>query len=626
MTGIMRIFGRFIGVAVSAALALAATCSTSEVAVNPDPGGGSETWGMRGILVDMDSEFVEGAVVELYADTAGAAAVIAVDTTDTAGEYRFDTTDLVSGTVYNLAADFDKGALVAFIENIPYAGDTITVGVDTMKAPGAVAGVALLVDTNHAGILCYIPGTSYAGFTNDTGGFVIRGVPEGTYRVYYDNDGYARGIDTGVVVTSGDTTVLAAQQLAPDPSGAPPAPQHVSAVFDSLDGTVWITWNSVAVSDLDGYQVYIDTGNTPGEFRISPPLVIDTFFVDTTRIYSGDTAVVLAYKVRAVDQSNNASAFSDTAQVLAASRPGPDSWLSAQSMPTARRFLSAVAFGDRIYALGGELGKFTGTGFRSEAVRTVEVFDPLDGTWTGGDSLTTARYAACATVADSTVYVLGGGNYRAEFRCIEALDRSTGAWDSIAALPAPCQGAACATVGNKIYVIGGLRNTGSAYEVSPEILEFDPATGEWNQKASLGAARCFHQAVATGDSIVVMGGLDENSSSLLASVEVYVPREDRVVDAAPMHAPRCNFAAAAVRGRVFVFGGFGSLVDPDSVLAGVEGYTPTTDTWETRKAMTRARHGMAAAAWKDRVYLIGGTHEGYGGPLEETDVVEIYVP
>jgi N-acetylneuraminic acid mutarotase len=115
----------------------------------------------------------------------------------------------------------------------------------------------------------------------------------------------------------------------------------------------------------------------------------------------------------------------------------------------------------------------------------------------------------------------------------------------------------------------------------------------------------------------------------LKTVEIYDPSTDKVSPAGDMNRPRYNFAAAAVNGKVYVFGGFGSSVDSNSVLASVEQYDPSTNTWTEKRTMVQGRHTTAAAAWKGRIYVLGGTTKGRsagGWLIDQSNSVEIYTP
>lgn len=54
-----------------------------------------------------------------------------------------------------------------------------------------------------------------------------------------------------------------------------------------------------------------------------------------------------------------------------------------------------------------------------------------------------------------------------------------------------------------------------------------------------------------------------------------------------------------------------------------EVYDPITDRWTSLPELPTARHGLAAAAIGDRIYVIAGGPEA---GLAQTDVVEVYTP
>jgi N-acetylneuraminic acid mutarotase len=72
-----------------------------------------------------------------------------------------------------------------------------------------------------------------------------------------------------------------------------------------------------------------------------------------------------------------------------------------------------------------------------------------------------------------------------------------------------------------------------------------------------------------------------------------------------------------VDGRIHTFGG----ERRDGVFANHEVYDPSHDAWSVAAPMPTARHGLAAVAVGDRIFVIGG------GPKEgsaQTNVVEVW--
>jgi Kelch motif protein/kelch motif-containing protein len=68
-------------------------------------------------------------------------------------------------------------------------------------------------------------------------------------------------------------------------------------------------------------------------------------------------------------------------------------------------------------------------------------------------------------------------------------------------------------------------------------------------------------------------------------------------------APRQEVAVAAWRDRVWVIGGFGESAEP---VTTVETYDPALAIWETRAPLPVALHHAAAAVVGDRLFVIGG--------------------
>jgi len=75
---------------------------------------------------------------------------------------------------------------------------------------------------------------------------------------------------------------------------------------------------------------------------------------------------------------------------------------------------------------------------------------------------------------------------------------------------------------------------------------------------------------------------------------------------AAMPTPRQEIAAAALRGHVWVIGGFGSTGEP---VATVESYDPASNTWTARPPVPEAVHHAAAVTIDERLFVLGG----YGG-------------
>ncbi|MCH7915782.1 MAG: galactose oxidase, partial [Deltaproteobacteria bacterium] len=71
---------------------------------------------------------------------------------------------------------------------------------------------------------------------------------------------------------------------------------------------------------------------------------------------------------------------------------------------------------------------------------------------------------------------------------------------------------------------------------------------------------------------------------------------------ASMPTARSGIAAAALGGRIFVFGG----ESVSGTFNQTESYDPATDRWETLTPMPTPRHGLGAAVLGGNIYVISG--------------------
>lgn len=281
----------------------------------------TETGELAGLLVLRGGTAAPGATVTLSpagtatskrsarSRAAGAASGAAFDTvvTDDAGHYSFIHLD--SG-VYDLAATLikDGDTLVAFRFDIPF-GKTLFVGTDTLVAPGKIQVRATAGGNPVEGVTCYIPGTSFIAISDAEGKCVISGIEPGTYDVAFLHPIYIGDRITGVEVLSGSKKALPDEALRADPAKPPPAPQGLSAAYDKATGAVILRWDSVRVSDLDGYLLFRDTAASVVPTRLTPVLK-ETVFRDSAFGDLQDTSArTLYYRVQAQDKDGNASLF-----------------------------------------------------------------------------------------------------------------------------------------------------------------------------------------------------------------------------------------------------------------------------------------------------------------------------
>jgi N-acetylneuraminic acid mutarotase len=234
-------------------------------------------------------------------------------------------------------------------------------------------------------------------------------------------------------------------------------------------------------------------------------------------------------------------------------------WHQMKPLNTPRIFLAAATVGqsdlgfieNKVYAIGGSADGMS-------ALATVEVFDPHTRTWSFAESLPTAR-AGLAAVAnlDDRIYTFGGFN-SVRLSTVEVFDPLTGNWTTRNSMPTARNrlAAAAASDGSSIYVIGG--------EGGSDILEiFHPSTNSWKTGPRMPAGRSGHAAVLGPDGRVFVAGGQDDQGFVVNTVFAYDPGASTWTTETPMPTKRCFLAApsAVPDGGLYAVGGQNDLVE-----------------------------------------------------------------
>ncbi|CAH1269363.1 KLHL12 [Branchiostoma lanceolatum] len=169
-------------------------------------------------------------------------------------------------------------------------------------------------------------------------------------------------------------------------------------------------------------------------------------------------------------------------------------------------------------------------------------------------------------------------------------------------------------VGDSIYIFGGETSSGLGVQ---ENLRYNISTNSWDEIPRVG----YHfrpACVPLGDCIYLISSHHSfklHIPSLLWSEVSHQPHELK------------DAAVAAYRGRIYVIGGMEESRD-SPVQDRVQVYDPETDTWSDQ-APTRRKHSFAAAlVINDQLYVAGGltTNESDddNGETVNSQVVEVY--
>jgi hypothetical protein len=115
-----------------------------------------------------------------------------------------------------------------------------------------------------------------------------------------------------------------------------------------------------------------------------------------------------------------------------------------------------------------------------------------------------------------------------------------------------------------------------------------------------------------------VGGLD-NDGERMASMEQYDIASGVWREVAPMRKARSEMGLCEVNGELYVTGGEET---GDAVLASVERYNPSLDTWSFAPAMSRPRYGHCAYAVGYTMFVLGGVMHVEGGKLTVSSVLK----
>ncbi|SHK69593.1 kelch repeat-containing protein [Rhodothermus profundi] len=225
-----------------------------------------------------------------------------------------------------------------------------------------------------------------------------------------------------------------------------------------------------------------------------------------------------------------------------------------------RAYAAAVVLNGRIYLIGGLEGD---TLAHAEATDDVLVFHPKTG-WEEVASLEEARYGLVAVAFKDRIYAIGGlsreaqmvdrvGRQPVPLNTIEVYDSQQDEWQLRARLPHAVAFAAAALLGEDIYVFGGLsKNIPVAL-----IQRFRPTTSEVTPLgATLPQVWWAGAALPYQNKIILLGGLGDRETPLPNVYAVqFMERAAEFRERPPLLQARLSFAAVVHNDTVFVFGG-----------------------------------------------------------------------
>ncbi|XP_066531257.1 kelch-like protein 31 [Hoplias malabaricus] len=200
----------------------------------------------------------------------------------------------------------------------------------------------------------------------------------------------------------------------------------------------------------------------------------------------------------------------------------------------------------------------------------------------------------------------------------------TATWRHLSQLPAKSFNQCVAVMDGFLYVAGGedqndARN--QAKHAVSTLCRYDPRFNTWLHLSSMRQRRTHFSLVATGGRLFAIGG--RNTDGLLATIESYFPSSNSWQLRAPMEMPRCCHASAVLpSGDILVTGGYISCAYSRSVAC----YSLESDSWSERPQLETPRGWHCSTTLGGKVYVVGGSQLGPGGERVDVLTTEVFCP
>ena len=290
-----------------------------------------------------------------------------------------------------------------------------------------------------------------------------------------------------------------------------------------------------------------------------------------------------------------------------------NNWERITELPTERESFATAVVDNKIYLIGGTLfenkrkklppGPF--------GLSTVEVYDPQTNTWQRGADMPTLRHSAKAATVNGIIYVFGG--YSAKDQkivnmkfptVVEAYDPQTDTWSRKQDMPVPRIHFGLGVVAEKVYIIGG--KTDIRKGITNRVDIYDPATDTWAKAPQMPVQRDldFDSAAVANNRIYVIGGAPP-------IIEEYNPISRQWRKMNDMLDLRQAFSLVVMKDDIYLIGGFTPKGGLPKYLATVDVYNPQTQAWRDIRSMPTTIRPYGAAAVNGKIYVFGGHGEDW---------------
>lgn len=278
--------------------------------------------------------------------------------------------------------------------------------------------------------------------------------------------------------------------------------------------------------------------------------------------------------------------------------PQSCTWEPLPPMPVRRASTVGAVLAGRLY-ICGRLGDFG---------QSVVRFNPRRRKWESVPSMSTPRAQAAVAVIGWRLYICGGQSLTQTWNSVECFDprsaRGRGSWESLQGMSVPRRGLSATAIADQLYVCGGFdlptnQDHLSTMVTYSSVERFDPAEGVWRAFTPMLSPRGLHAAVALKGRLYVCGGWDHCSPT--STMEYFDPILGRWFSSTHMLSVRIAHSATVVAGRIYVCGGWQTDAAGAPAESSVENFDPERGTWEGVRPMPRRRGAFCVAC------IAGGT-------------------
>jgi N-acetylneuraminic acid mutarotase len=296
-------------------------------------------------------------------------------------------------------------------------------------------------------------------------------------------------------------------------------------------------------------------------------------------------------------------------------------WAKKAPMRFARSEFQAAAVNGKIYVIGGgRVDIRDGKPFDSYTNGDTDEYDPATDSWRARAPMPEGGTHNSIAVLDGKFYIAGGfagRQHTLPTASLYSYDPATDTWRRLAPLSSPRASIALVAMDGKIHAFGGRLMGEESSLATHEV--YDPKTDTWTLATSMPSSR-DHAGISVVDGkVYLFGGRTGDADSSVALNQIYDPKTDNWSTAAPMPTGRSSGAYTQYRGLLFFMGGECKTTPAGRVTFDEnEAYDPKTNAWRKLARLPTGRHGFAAAAVGNMLYVLGGsTVCGSGGKLAD---------